>query len=68
MTSDKTIVTGVSGDGAVRIRLTRNGSVASVEIAELLLTPKDKEMAEGLIAAAIEDALTRLTDHHPFTK
>lgn len=52
--------TGVSGDGAVRVGMNRDGTVLGVEIAEFILNPKDKEMTEGLIAAAVENALLQL--------
>jgi DNA-binding protein YbaB len=51
---------GSGGDGAVKIRLSQSGNVIGVTVAEFLLAPKDKEMLEGLIAAAVEDAVGQM--------
>jgi DNA-binding YbaB/EbfC family protein len=53
---DKIEVEGVSGGGLVRIRASAKGRIISVELDESLLAPSEKEVAEDLIAAAINDA------------
>ena len=56
---DKIEVEGVSGGGLVRIRASAKGRIISVELDESLLAPSEKEVAEDLIAAAINDARSK---------
>jgi DNA-binding YbaB/EbfC family protein len=53
---DRIEVEGISGGGLVRIRATAKGRILSVDIDESLLQPSEKQMAEDLVAAAINDA------------
>ena len=53
---DNVMVDGVSGGGLVRIRASAKGRIVSVDIDESLLQPSEKQMAEDLVAAAINDA------------
>jgi len=53
---DKVEVEGASGGGLVRIRASAKGRIINVEIDESLLAPSEKQMAEDLVAAAINDA------------
>ena len=53
---DKVEVEGVSGGGMVRIRASAKGRIIAVELDPGLLQPSEKQMAEDLIAAAINDA------------
>ena len=57
---DKIEVEGVSGGGLVRIRASAKGRIISVELDESLLAPSEKEVAEDLIAAAINDAVNKV--------
>jgi DNA-binding YbaB/EbfC family protein len=52
-------VEGISGGGLVRIRATAKGHILGVDLDESLLAPSEKQMAEDLIAAAINDARTK---------
>lgn len=54
-------VTGESGGGMVRIVLTGRHEARRVEIDPALLS-EDKEMLEDLIAAAINDAVSRVAE------
>lgn len=56
---DKIEVEGVSGGGLVRIRATGKGRIVGVQLDESLLQVSEKQMAEDLIAAAINDARTK---------
>jgi DNA-binding YbaB/EbfC family protein len=56
---DKVEVEGVSGGGLVRIRASARGRIIAVTIDESLLAPSEKQMAEDLVAAAINDARTK---------
>src|SRR3954466_2561751 len=53
---DKIEVEGVAGGGLVKIRATAKGRILSVDLDESLLQPSEKQMAEDLVAAAINDA------------
>ena len=53
---DKIEVEGVSGGGLVKIRASAKGRIIAVDLDESLLQPSEKQMAEDLIAAAINDA------------
>jgi DNA-binding YbaB/EbfC family protein len=53
---DRIEVEGLSGGGLVKIRATAKGRIISVDLDESLLAPSEKQMAEYLIAAAINDA------------
>jgi DNA-binding YbaB/EbfC family protein len=52
-------VTGESGAGLVKIRMTGNFDCTKTEIDESLMT-EDKEMLEDLITAAINDATRKI--------
>ncbi|HKX23379.1 MAG TPA: YbaB/EbfC family nucleoid-associated protein [Rhizorhapis sp.] len=56
---DKIEVEGVSGGGLVRVRATAKGRIVGVSIDESLLAPSEKQMTEGLVAAAFNDARTK---------
>ena len=49
-------VEGVSGGGVVKVIATAKGEVKRIVIDESLLKPEDKEIAEDLIVAAVNDA------------
>jgi DNA-binding YbaB/EbfC family protein len=53
---DQIEVEGLSGGGLVKIRATAKGRIISVDLDESLLVPSEKQMAEDLVAAAINDA------------
>lgn len=53
---DRIEVEGISGGGLVRIRASAKGRIIGVTIDESLLQPSEKQMAEDLVAAAINDA------------
>ena len=53
---DKVEVEGVSGGGLVKVRASAKGRIINVDIDESLLQPSEKQMAEDLVAAAINDA------------
>ncbi|HYG48683.1 MAG TPA: YbaB/EbfC family nucleoid-associated protein [Allosphingosinicella sp.] len=53
---DKIEVEGISGGGLVKIRATAKGRIIAVHLDESLLVPTEKQMAEDLVAAAINDA------------
>jgi DNA-binding YbaB/EbfC family protein len=53
---DRIEVEGISGGGLVKIRATAKGRILSVDLDESLLQPSEKQMAEDLVAAAINDA------------
>jgi nucleoid-associated protein EbfC len=55
----KTIVTGESGAGLVKARVTAKGEVTGLEIDASILVPTEKEVLEDLILAAIKDAQSR---------
>jgi nucleoid-associated protein EbfC len=50
---DKTIVTGESGGGLVKITGTARGKITAITIDPSLLVPADKEVLEDLVLAAI---------------
>lgn len=54
-------LTGESGGGMVRVTMTGRHEVKRVEIDPALLED-DKEMLEDLVAAAINDAVARVTE------
>ncbi len=53
-------VEGQSGGGMVRIVMNGKGYVKAVAIERALLKPEDGEVVEDLIAAAVNDAKSRL--------
>ena len=53
---DQIEVEGISGGGLVKIRATAKGRIISVDLDESLFVPTEKQMAEDLVAAAINDA------------
>lgn len=52
-------VEGVAGGGLVKVRASAKGRIIAVDIDPSLLAPAEKQMAEDLIAAAINDARTK---------
>lgn len=52
----KTVVTGESGAGLVKARVTAKGDVAGLDIDPSILVASEKEIVEDLILAAIRDA------------
>lgn len=54
-------VSGESGGGMVKVTMTGRHEVKRVEIDPSLLE-EDKEMLEDLVAAAVNDAVTRVTE------
>jgi hypothetical protein len=55
----RTVVTGESGAGLVKARVTAKGEVTGLDIDPSILVPSEKEVIEDLIVAAIKDAQTR---------
>lgn len=55
----RTIVTGESGAGLVKARVTAKGEVTGLDIDPSILIPSEKEVIEDLIIAAIKDAQMR---------
>tara|TARA_Y100001970_G_scaffold54798_1_gene69485 strand:- start:3129 stop:3452 length:324 start_codon:yes stop_codon:yes gene_type:complete len=49
-------VEGASGGGVVKVIATAKGEIKRIDIDESLFKPEDKEIAEDLIVAAINDA------------
>ena len=52
-------VEGASGGGMVKITMTCKGQFESIRLDESLLKPEEKEIAEDLIKAAINDAKSK---------
>ncbi|MGB4828942.1 MAG: YbaB/EbfC family nucleoid-associated protein [Paracoccaceae bacterium] len=52
----RTVVTGESGAGLVKARVTAKGEVTGLDIDPSILVPSEKEVIEDLIIAAIKDA------------
>jgi DNA-binding YbaB/EbfC family protein len=52
----RTVVTGESGAGLVKARVTAKGEVTGLDIDPSILIPSEKEVIEDLIVAAIKDA------------
>jgi DNA-binding YbaB/EbfC family protein len=52
----RTVVTGESGAGLVKARVTVKGEVTGLDIDPSILIPSEKEVIEDLILAAIKDA------------
>jgi nucleoid-associated protein EbfC len=49
-------VTGEAGGGLVRITMNGRGEVRGISIDDTLMVPKDRELLEDLIIAAMQDA------------
>lgn len=49
-------VTGEAGGGLVRVTMSGRGEVKGVSIDDTLMVPKDRELLEDLIMAAMQDA------------
>ena len=58
----ETVVTGSAGGGMVEIELTGKREVESVTIKPEAVDPDDVEMLEDLIAAALGDALNKVSE------
>ena len=56
---DETEYTGESGSGLVKATVTGKHDVVAVKIAPEAIDPDDIEMLEDLIAAAVNDAITK---------
>lgn len=54
---DKITAEGESGGGMVKAIVNGRKKIISIVIEESLMTPKDKEMAQDLVVAAINNAL-----------
>ncbi len=52
-------ITGEAGAGLVRVTVTGEGNVSSVQIDPALLSPKDKEMLEELMVSAVNEAVKK---------
>lgn len=57
----RTVVTGESGAGLVKARVTAKGEVTGLDIDPSILVPSEKEVIEDLIIAAIKDAQAKGT-------
>ena len=55
------VVTGESGAGLVKVRVTAKGEVTGLDIDPSILVASEKEVVEDLILAAIHDAQGRAT-------
>lgn len=55
------VVTGESGAGLVKVRVTAKGDVTGLDIDPSILVASEKEVVEDLILAAIHDAQGRAT-------
>lgn len=53
---DRIEVEGVAGGGLVKVVASARGRIVSLSIDPTLLNPADKEMAEDLVVAALNDA------------
>jgi nucleoid-associated protein EbfC len=49
-------VTGEAGGGLVRVTMSGRGDVRGISIDDTLMVPKDRELLEDLIMAAMQDA------------
>jgi nucleoid-associated protein EbfC len=49
-------VTGEAGGGLVRVSMNGRGELRGITIDETLMVPKDRELLEDLIVAAMQDA------------
>ena len=49
-------VEGAAGGGLVKVRASAKGRIVAVTIDESLFQPSEKQMVEGLVAAALNDA------------
>ncbi|MFO7478073.1 MAG: YbaB/EbfC family nucleoid-associated protein [Methyloceanibacter sp.] len=59
---ERTMVEGRSGGGMVVVTLTGKGDMAQVKVDPSLLKPEDAEILEDLIAAAHNDAKTKVEE------
>ena len=55
-------VTGSAGGGVVRTHMTGDGKLLDVEIAPEVVDPKDVELLQDLICAAMRDALAKAAE------
>ena len=53
-------VTGESGGGMVKVTMTGRHDVRRVQIDPMILTDRDRELIEDLVAAAVNDAVRRV--------
>jgi hypothetical protein len=58
-TLSQTVVTGESGAGLVKVRVTAKGDVTGLDIDPSILVASEKEVVEDLILAALRDAQSR---------
>ena len=54
-------LTGAAGGGAVKVTVTGSGQVLKVEIAPAAVEPKDIELLQDLVCAAMRDAMAKAT-------
>ena len=54
-----TVVTGSSGGGAVRVEMTCDFRVTSIQISPDAIDPQDAETLEDLVVVAVNDAVAR---------
>ena len=59
----RTVVSGESGGGRVRVEVTAKGEVTAIDIDPELVAPNEKEMVEDLILAAIRSAQAQGAEH-----
>jgi DNA-binding YbaB/EbfC family protein len=57
---EQTAVTGQSGGGLVKVTLNGKGAMTALAIDASLLKPEEKEIVEDLVAAAHNDAKTKV--------
>jgi DNA-binding YbaB/EbfC family protein len=56
------IVTGSAGGGVVAVEMTGSGEVRAIKLAPEVVDPKDIEMLQDLIVAALHDAGAKVAD------
>jgi len=56
---DRLEVEGIAGGGLVKVTASARGRIVRLSIDESLLSPDQKEMAEDLVVAALNDARAR---------
>ena len=58
----ETVVEGVAGGGAVKVRVTGGMDFQSVEIDPAAIDPADPEMLQDLVLAALHDAMSQVRE------
>ena len=59
---ERITVTGEAGAGMVSARMDGSGKLLSVNVDERLLDPKEKDLMEGLVTDAVNDAQARMKE------